>query len=106
MASKASKKSENVRVAVRCRPPNSNEKTRGDRIIVNIDETAGSLSVAVPKATSTGGDETQSEDIRRFTFDYTYGLESQQFAIYEQTAQPIIDSVLSGYNGTIFAYGK
>ena len=46
------------------------------------------------------------EGPRLFTFDATYGPESLQEEVYTQTAYPIVDSVLEGYNGTIFAYGQ
>lgn len=31
---------------------------------------------------------------------------SKQKDLYEQTARPLVDSVLEGFNGTIFAYGQ
>jgi len=31
---------------------------------------------------------------------------SKQKDVYEQTARPLVDSVLEGFNGTIFAYGQ
>lgn len=101
--SKPPKKSENVRVAVRCRPANSVEKARGDRLIVTIDEAAGTVAIDVPKTSDPG---CTDSDTRRFTFDYTYGSNAQQRQIYDQTTKPIVDSVLSGYNGTVFAYGQ
>ena len=41
----------------------------------------------------------------QFTFDCTYGPDSTQEQVYEQTAMPAVMSVLQGYNATIFAYG-
>ncbi|KAK6299294.1 hypothetical protein J4Q44_G00308040 [Coregonus suidteri] len=35
-----------------------------------------------------------------------FGPDSKQLDVYNLTARPIIDSVLEGYNGTIFAYGQ
>lgn len=46
------------------------------------------------------------DPVREFTFDATYGKDSQQSVIFEQTGLPILESVLEGYNGTIFAYGQ
>lgn len=43
---------------------------------------------------------------KRFTFDAVYGVDSQQDQIYNETAFPLVESVLEGYNGTIFAYGQ
>jgi hypothetical protein len=42
----------------------------------------------------------------RFTFDAVYGADSTQREIYDRTAAPIVDCVMEGYNGTIFAYGQ
>ena len=41
-----------------------------------------------------------------FTFDRVFNLESTQKEVYDVAAKPIIDSVLDGFNGTIFAYGQ
>jgi len=41
-----------------------------------------------------------------FTFDYVYGPEATSQQIYQQLCRPIVHSVLSGYNGTIFMYGQ
>jgi len=43
---------------------------------------------------------------KSFRFDYVYGVNSSQKEIYEDTAYPLVESVLEGYNGTIFAYGQ
>ena len=45
-------------------------------------------------------------DVRQFTYDSVYGIDSTQKAIYDETAFPLVESVLNGYNGTIFAYGQ
>lgn len=41
-----------------------------------------------------------------FTFDACFDTESQQIDVYQDTAQSLVDSVMEGYNGTIFAYGQ
>ena len=33
-------------------------------------------------------------------------MKSKQIDVYDAAARPIIDSVLEGFNGTIFAYGQ
>lgn len=33
-------------------------------------------------------------------------MKSTQQDVYDASARPIIDSVLEGFNGTIFAYGQ
>jgi hypothetical protein len=41
-----------------------------------------------------------------FTFDSVYDWNSLQENVFVETAYPIIENVLEGYNGTIFAYGQ
>jgi len=35
-----------------------------------------------------------------------YGVDSTQREVYDETAFPLVESVLGGFNGTIFAYGQ
>ena len=41
-----------------------------------------------------------------FTFDRTFGEDSSTGHVYNETAKGIVDSVVNGLNGTIFAYGQ
>jgi len=41
-----------------------------------------------------------------FLFDYVYDQHSTQKKVYDTTARPVVDSALTGYNATIFAYGQ
>jgi kinesin family protein 3/17 len=41
-----------------------------------------------------------------FTFDSVFGPDSAQMDVYNRVARPIVENVLEGYNGTIFAYGQ
>eukprot|EP00158_Paraphelidium_tribonemae_P007080 Partr_v1_DN28102_c0_g1_i2_m55385 putative Kinesin family member len=49
---------------------------------------------------------TKEGDKKTFTFDSVFGIDSVQTDVYKQSAYPIIEAVLDGYNGTIFAYGQ
>jgi hypothetical protein len=42
---------------------------------------------------------------RRYTFDVAFGKEATNRDVYEHTAKDLISGVLSGLNGTVFAYG-
>lgn len=86
-------------MAVRCRPMNSSEKKRGETSICVMDKKLGSVSIQKPDC----DDGTES---KTFTFDYVYAPDSKQIDVFNETARPIVDSVLGGYNGTIFAYGQ
>ena len=43
---------------------------------------------------------------KTFAYDAVYGEESQQQTVYDESAFSLVESVLEGYNGTIFAYGQ
>ncbi|KAK2163150.1 hypothetical protein LSH36_84g00049, partial [Paralvinella palmiformis] len=91
--------SDNVRVAVRCRPLSDKEKSTGCIQVVKIDEVRGSVTVQNPNAS-------QGEPPKQFTFDTVFGADCKQVDVYNEVARPIVESVLEGYNGTIFAYGQ
>jgi hypothetical protein len=93
-----SEASETVRVVVRSRPFSKKEVADGRKPIVAVD--SASQSVALTNPGSEGG-----KDVKGFTFDAVYGEDSTQRAVYDETAYPLVESVLKGYNGTIFAYG-
>src|SRR5690242_3372409 len=40
-----------------------------------------------------------------FAFDRVYDENTTQADVYETTTRPLLDSVLDGYNATVFAYG-
>ncbi|XP_014167698.1 kinesin-like protein KIF3A isoform X2 [Geospiza fortis] len=65
---------------------------------VNVDEMRGTITVHKT--------DSSNEPPKTFTFDTVFGPDSKQLDVYNLTARPIIDSVLEGYNGTIFAYGQ
>ncbi|KAJ2024346.1 tubulin-dependent ATPase kip3, partial [Coemansia sp. S85] len=51
-----------------------------------------------------GASNKRHKDIR-FVFDRVYGEESSQRDVYEGTTRGLLDSVMHGYNATVFAYG-
>ncbi|KAI9009638.1 P-loop containing nucleoside triphosphate hydrolase protein [Gaertneriomyces semiglobifer] len=87
---------EAVKVVVRCRPFSEKEKAAGHSNIINIDKKAATVGVADRKDGSP----------KTFTFDSVFDWESTQQEVYNMTARPIVEGVLAGYNGTIFAYGQ
>lgn len=40
-----------------------------------------------------------------FAYDSVYDEDAEQQAVYDESAFPLVESVIQGYNGTIFAYG-
>ena len=83
-----------------------------------MDVSRGTIVIANPKA--------PQEAARTFTYDAVYDwkqvivclhsftvsfvfccfFSSKQIDLYEETFRDLVDSVLSGFNGTIFAYGQ
>ncbi|GAB5569298.1 kinesin-like protein KIF3B [Prionailurus iriomotensis] len=93
------KSSESVRVVVRCRPMNGKEKAASYDKVVDVDVKLGQVSVKNPKGVA-------HEMPKTFTFDAVYDWNAKQFELYDETFRPLVDSVLQGFNGTIFAYGQ
>lgn len=50
--------------------------------------------------------EQDGETGRPFTYDAVYDDSSTQRQVYDEGAFPLVESVMTGYNGTIFAYGQ
>jgi kinesin family protein 3/17 len=90
-------KSESVKVVMRCRPLTPKEMEEQRECIVNVDMDIGSIQVYNPQ---------NIKELKSFTFDHTYDWRATQQLIFEQTALPILESIMEGYNGTIFAYGQ
>nr|XP_006820258.1 PREDICTED: kinesin family member 3A isoform X2 [Saccoglossus kowalevskii] len=90
---------DNVRVVVRCRPMNNKEISQGFKQTVNVDRVSGQVTITKPQAG-------HGEPPKVFTFDTVFPTDTKQVDVYNETARPIVDAVLEGYNGTIFAYGQ
>ncbi|XP_054713374.1 kinesin-like protein KIF3A [Uloborus diversus] len=90
---------ENIKVVVRCRPMNDVEITAKYRNIVEVKSVEGSVILFNPNAS-------EFDPPKTFTFDNVFATDSTQLDVYNLAARPIIDNVLEGYNGTIFAYGQ
>ncbi|XP_063715858.1 kinesin heavy chain-like isoform X2 [Symsagittifera roscoffensis] len=83
-----------IKVVCRVRPLNNSEKERGDSCVISVPSDE-QISVSGQQ----GGSKT-------FTFDRVFRSSIDQRSVYEKAAQPIVSDVLSGFNGTIFAYGQ
>jgi hypothetical protein len=99
--------SECVRVVVRCRPLNAREAAEGREAIVEVDPATATVALRAPGGGGGGGGAPDAAAApRSFTFNAAFDCASGQADVYENAAQGIVDSVLAGYNGTIFAYGQ
>ncbi|XP_077393947.1 kinesin family member 3Cb [Festucalex cinctus] len=91
---------ESIRVVVRCRPPSNKEATaeKGTSVL-EVDTELGRISVRNPSAPP-------GEPAKEFTFNSVFGWGSTQCEVYDDAVRPLVDSVLLGFNGTVFAYGQ
>jgi hypothetical protein len=84
--------SASVKVFARFRPYNGREKEIGlkdQRHFIKFD-----------------GTENVQLGTHSFTFDHIFGMDSQQDQLYGQSTFPMVEDVMAGYNGTLFAYGQ
>jgi len=92
-----STKSERVLVHVRIRPFNSSELADPDQVqssLLGISQSPPSLLVK------------KDYDKKSFHFDSVLTAESTQESVYRETGKSIVQSVLTGYNASILAYGQ
>ncbi|CAF2222880.1 unnamed protein product [Rotaria magnacalcarata] len=105
-ASNKGAKDESVRVVVRCRPMSDKEQDSGCERVVDMDGQQKQVTLRRPRSEGSQRMSNSGEDVHNFYFDYVYDWNSKQKDVYEQTARALVDSVLEGFNGTIFAYGQ
>ncbi|XP_074847628.1 kinesin-like protein KIF3C isoform X2 [Carettochelys insculpta] len=91
--------SEALKVVARCRPMSGKEEAAGCERVLEMDVKLGQVTLRNPRAAP-------GELAKTFTFDAVYDASSKQADLYDETVRPLIDSVLQGFNGTIFAYGQ
>nr|XP_020458229.1 kinesin-like protein KIF27 isoform X2 [Monopterus albus] len=80
-----------VRVAVRIRPLLPKEVLHNHQVCVRV--VPGSAQVLL------GLD-------RVFSFDHAFGPTDSQDDVYESCVQPLVESLVDGYNATVFCYGQ
>ncbi|KAF3695718.1 Kinesin-like protein KIF27 [Channa argus] len=80
-----------VRVAVRIRPLLPKEVIHNHQVCVRV----------VP-----GSAEVMLNSKRVFTFDHAFGPTASQDEVYESCVQPLVESLVDGYNATVFCYGQ
>uniref|UniRef100_A0A1B6G5L7 Kinesin-like protein n=1 Tax=Cuerna arida TaxID=1464854 RepID=A0A1B6G5L7_9HEMI len=97
--SSVSEEVENVRVVIRIRPLSNDEIESGFVKVTAVNPVTGTVSVSNPQAPP-------QEPPKTFTFDIVFDTDSKQLDVYNETARPIVEKVLAGYNGTILAYGQ
>ena len=89
--------SECVKVMVRVRPMNQREREKRCTNVVDVDQSAMSIGLTDPNDKDTQ---------KVFSYDSVFPMDCHQQSVYESAAFTLVESVLEGYNGTIFAYGQ
>jgi hypothetical protein len=89
------KSAENIKVIVRCRPLNSKETESGYKPCVDMN--LGESTVQVNHVCG---------DPDRWTFDGVVNNSYSQKDVFNQFIMPMVDSVMEGFNATVFAYGQ
>ena len=90
----------NVKVVCRVRPLNQKEIAKGSLCCLDFDKNNKNIAINLQNEMST------MSGAHRFEFDNVFNTKASQIEVYDNAARPIIDSVLDGFNGTIFAYGQ
>lgn len=86
-------------VVCRVRPLNAKEVAKGSKCCLDFHKNQKDIAINMTSETSS------AYGVNKFEFDRVFDMDSEQKEVYDCAARPIIDSVLDGFNGTIFAYG-
>eukprot|EP01116_Phalansterium_solitarium_P004864 TRINITY_DN1604_c0_g4_i2.p1 TRINITY_DN1604_c0_g4~~TRINITY_DN1604_c0_g4_i2.p1 ORF type:complete len:861 (-),score=300.97 TRINITY_DN1604_c0_g4_i2:520-3102(-) len=89
---------ETIKVVTRVRPLSKKEVADSRSVIVQMDRKMAQVILTNPS-------EPQAPP-KTFTFDAAFPQEVTQREVYQETAYPIVECVIKGYNGTILAYGQ
>ncbi|XP_061614602.1 kinesin-like protein KIF18A isoform X4 [Phyllopteryx taeniolatus] len=102
-----------VKVVVRVRPTNEKEKSENVRNVVQVVDKH--MLVFDPKEEEIscfGSQRVRNRNINKrankdlkFVFDHVFGENSTQDDIFENTTKGVLNSVMNGFNCTVFAYG-
>ncbi|KAK7904500.1 hypothetical protein WMY93_017107 [Mugilogobius chulae] len=80
-------------------------KTSAVYSVEKEDQIGSSIEFVVPRDLAQGFVNNKKESYK-FRFQKIFDQSAKQEDIFENIAKPVADSVLAGYNGTIFAYGQ
>lgn len=80
-----------VRVAVRVRPLLPKEVLHNHKVCVRVVPDSTQVMVGTERA---------------FSFDHAFGPTASQNDVYESCVRPLVESLVEGYNATVFAYGQ
>jgi len=90
--------SESIKVIARCRPLLPHESQSSFQCI--------KVNPSLNEIIITKGPDSLPDENKSFCFDEVIDPNSTQQSVYESGAFQLIESLMEGYNGTIFAYGQ
>ena len=104
----------NVRVCIRCRPLMDSEKKGRENVAVvamhpqRREVVLGLMGTAATNTgfsnlTANGTMNVERKLTKTFTFDKVFDLKATQEEVYYDAIDPLVNEVLEGYNGTVFA---
>ena len=107
---------DNLKVYIRVRPPLMREKDSSlpFRSIASVSEDKNTISLIEYLGLEFDEASKQKELVdnpghffpHSYTFDHIFDMDSSQEEVYEIAAVPAVESLVDGYNSTIFAYGQ
>ena len=86
---------ENVRVAIRFRPPNKKEEDDSGFLQINSKE--NTIHISQP--------DSDKHVFQQFTFNHVFKRDTTQEEIFDTVAKNAVEWVCEGYNSTVFVYG-
>ncbi|XP_057607352.1 kinesin-like protein KIF6 [Chionomys nivalis] len=93
-----------IQIFARVKPPERKQQ-QGIYSIDEDEKSAPSLEILLPRDLADGFVNNKRESYK-FKFQRIFDQDAKQDIIFEIIAKPVAQSVLAGYNGTIFAYGQ
>ena len=110
---------ERIRVICRFRPQNARELESGGQSVASVSKDGKTVKLlrtrgasgrftgrVSPVSDSDDSSGASAMNARTFRFDHAFPPDSTQSEIYHRIGVPVVQSVLEGYNGTVFAYGQ
>ncbi|XP_060225623.1 kinesin-like protein KIF6 isoform X1 [Meriones unguiculatus] len=93
-----------IQIFARVKPP-MRKQQQGIYSIDEDEKLTSSLEIILPRDLADGFVNNKRESYK-FKFQRIFDQDAKQDIIFEIIAKPVAESVLAGYNGTIFAYGQ
>ena len=88
----------NIKVAIRARPLNEQEKARSANQIITCDNERKQVRLQYGAG--------KKEVSKSFQFDKVFNQYSTQSEVFNMMVAPVVEECMQGFNCTVFAYGQ